>query len=268
MLGFFCLILNWYGSMSIMSDAVCQGEKMAFKLESLSQNEIYGRNQSISTHVFKILRNAIVTLKLLPGNSLSEADIAKQLGVSRQPVREAFIQLSRIGLLNIVPQKGSFIVKISERDVGNAQFIREAIEVAIVRRACDHATRAHVDRLPELIAAQNKAAAETDQERFLEMDDAFHHAVAECADCLYGWQIVEGLKAQMDRVRFLSLPPEVTALKKIITQHRRIVKAIMASDQDAAGRAMQTHLREILVSLPRLAERHQELFSQDSCINP
>lgn len=240
---------------------------MVFKLESLSPNELYARNQSISTHVFKTLRNAIVTLKLLPGNSLSEADIAKQLGVSRQPVREAFIQLSRIGLLTIIPQKGSFIVKISEGDVGNAQFIREAIEVAIVKRACAQATDEHIDRLLELIAAQNKAAAEADQERFLELDDAFHHTVAYSADCLYGWQIVENLKAQMDRVRFLSLP-EATPLKKIITQHRRIVEAIQASDQDAAGQAMKTHLREILVSLPRLAERHQELFSKDSCIHP
>jgi DNA-binding GntR family transcriptional regulator len=243
-----------------LPDNVCQGENMAFKFESLAPNEIYGRNTSIASHVFNTLRNAIVTLKLLPGNSLSEAEIAKQLGVSRQPVREAFIQLSKIGMLNIIPQKGSFVVKISERDVENARFIREAIEVAIVQRACTMITQERIDKITELIADQKKAAAESDQEHFLILDDAFHYTIALSADCLYGWNIVENLKAQMDRVRFLSLP-EATPIKKIIRQHQRIVEAIETGDPDAAGTAMKMHLNEILVSLPRLAKRHKDLFA-------
>lgn len=236
---------------------------MSFKFKSLEQNEIYSRNISIASHVFDTLRKAIVTLQLMPGNSLSEAEIAKQLGVSRQPVREAFIQLAKIGMLNIVPQKGSFIVKISVSDVNNARFIREAIEVAIVRRSCKIATQEHITNIMELIADQEKAAAESNQEQFLELDDAFHHTIAISADCLYGWQIVENLKAQMDRVRFLSLP-EATPLEKIISQHRRIAEAIQAGDKEAAGTAMKKHLSEILVSLPRLADLHQEMFTKES----
>ena len=240
---------------------------MTFKFESLVPTEIYGRNTSIASHVFHVLRNAIVTLKLLPGNSLSEAEIAKQLGVSRQPVREAFIQLSKIGMLNILPQKGSFVVKISERDVENARFIREAIEVAVVQRACTMATQTQLDKLLELIADQEKAAAESDQERFLELDDAFHFEIAQSGDCLYGWRIVENLKAQMDRVRFLSLPA-ATPITKIVQQHRQIAKAIQDGDQMEACAAMKTHLGEILDSLPRLAERHKDLFTKDSGLYP
>lgn len=234
---------------------------MPYKFEALAPNEIY-RNTSIASHVFRTLRNAIVTLKLLPGNSLSEAEIAKQLGVSRQPVREAFIQLSKIGMLKIIPQRGSFVVKISESDVNNARFIREAIEVAIVRRSCKMATNEHIDKIFALIADQKKAAAEDNQEMFLSLDDAFHQTIALSADCLYGWHIVEDLKAQMDRVRFLSLP-EATSLKKIINQHHQIAKTIKARDQVKAVTAMKKHLGEILISLPHLAEQHKDLFAKE-----
>ncbi|MGD9211921.1 MAG: GntR family transcriptional regulator [Desulfobacteraceae bacterium] len=233
---------------------------MGYKFETLVPEKIYGRNSSIASAVFNVLRNAIVTMKLLPGNSLSEAEVAKQMGISRQPVREAFIQLSKIGMLNIIPQKGSYIVKIKERDVENATFIRESIEVAIVQRACSFAKKEHIDQMFTMIARQEEAAAKADQERFLSLDDGFHHTIALSADCLYGWHIVENLKAQMDRVRFLSLP-EATPITKIVNQHLRVAQAIKSRDKDAACGAMKIHLREILHSLPRLAAKHQDMFS-------
>ena len=239
---------------------------MPHKFESLAPSEIY-RQTSIASHVFRTLRSAIVTLKLLPGDSLSEAEIAKQLGVSRQPVREAFIQLSKIGMLKIIPQRGSFVVKISESDVNNARFIREAIEVAVVRRACTMATNGHIDKIFALIADQKKAAEEEDQEHFLSLDDAYHQAIAVSADCLYGWRIVENLKAQMDRVRFLSLP-KATPLNKIIRQHQKIANMIKAHDQDEAEAAMKKHLGELLISLPQLAEQYRDLFAQDPDLYP
>lgn len=239
---------------------------MGFKFKSLAQDQIYGRSTSIASHVFNILRDAIVTLKLLPGDSLSEAEIAKQLGVSRQPAREAFIQLSKMGMLNIVPQRGSFVVKISECDVENARFIREAIETAIVQRASTMATPEHIDKILAIISDQKKAIADSNQELLLKLDDAFHNAIAVSADCLYGWHIVVNLKAQMDRVRFLSLP-EATPMEKIVSQHQNIAKAIQSKDPDAAADAMKTHLSEIMVSLPKLARRHKDMFTKETCLS-
>ncbi len=216
---------------------------------------------TIATRVYRALREAIVTMRLLPGYPLSEAEVAKQMGTSRQPVREAFIKLSEIGLVDIVPQRGTFVVKISERDVSNARFMREAIEVAIVRRACETASRADILAVQKLIDAQVEAAAASDQKRFLELDDAFHQAIAASADCLLGWRIIEDLKAQMDRVRFLSLP-QATPIETLIDQHHRIANAIAKGDADAAAAAMREHLSEILKSLPKLAESRAELFAE------
>lgn len=215
---------------------------------------------TISGRVFRSLREAIVTLRLRPGNALSEAEVARQMGVSRQPVREAFIKLQEIGLVEIVPQKGTFIVKISSGNVSNARFIREAVEVAIARRAAEVAGPRDIGALHNLLADQKRADEAGDQEWFLELDDAFHQAIARSADCLYGWGIIEDLKAQMDRVRFLSLP-EATSVDTLIAQHQSIADAIEAGDPTRAEQAMRHHLSEILTSLPRLAAAHADLFA-------
>lgn len=227
----------------------------------LSANPSEGRS-TIALRVYRKLREAIVNLQLLPGNSLSEAEVAKQMGTSRQPVREAFIKLQEIGLVEILPQRGTFVVKISVRDVENARFIREAVEVAIARKACDLAGEDDIARLQSLIEDQRRAAETDDQAWFLRLDDTFHQTIAQSADCLYGWRIIEDLKAQMDRVRFLSLPA-ATPIGKLIDQHRGIVEAIRRKDPERAEKAVRKHMSEILVSLPKLAAEHAGLFSQE-----
>jgi DNA-binding GntR family transcriptional regulator len=217
---------------------------------------------TIALRVYRALREAIVTLHLRPGNSLSEAEVAKQMGTSRQPVREAFIKLQEIGLVDIVPQRGTYVVKISARDVANARFIREAVETAIVRKACELASEHDVAVLHRLIDDQARAVEADDQEWFLKLDDAFHQAIAQSADCLYGWRIIEDMKAQMDRVRFLSLST-ATPIAKLIDQHRRIAEAIRRKDPERAEKALHKHMTEILVSLPKLAAEHAALFSDE-----
>src|SRR5688572_14759331 len=81
------------------------------------------------------IRQAIIQLRLRPGDRLSEAEVARQFGVSRQPVREAFIKLAQARLLSVRPQRGTLVRLISRQDVENAHFVREAIEIAAVRKA-------------------------------------------------------------------------------------------------------------------------------------
>jgi DNA-binding GntR family transcriptional regulator len=163
-------------------------------------------HEPVARRVFRELRNAIVTMGVRPGQALSEQEIATRLGVSRQPVREAFIKLSEAGLLTIRPQRGTFIVKISMKQVFDARFVREAVELAVVRRACAEMTPAGIEVLRANLEAQHKAAADLDPVRFMELDEAFHRDIALGVDCEYAWRVVEETKAQMDRVRYLSLP--------------------------------------------------------------
>ncbi|MDO8359914.1 MAG: GntR family transcriptional regulator [Devosia sp.] len=214
----------------------------------------------MSARVFDAVRQAIVQLRFRPGNLLSEADVARQLGVSRQPVREAFIKLAEIGLVEVKPQRGTFVQLISIRQVQNVRFIREAIEVAVVRKAAHEASPTRIDEFRRLLDAQRAAEARGDHVEFLRLDEAFHQSLAHSVDTDYAWRVLENLKAQMDRVRYLSMP-DATPIDVLIGQHGAIIDAIARHAADEAEAAMRTHLSEILTSLPRLAQAHPELFA-------
>jgi len=218
------------------------------------------RQATIGFRVFESLRSAIVQLQLQPGHLLSEADVARQLGVSRQPVREAFIKLAEVGLVEVRPQRGTYVMLISIREVQNARFIREAIEVAVARKAALEASTAKLADLHRIIEEQRAASAAGDHVAFLRFDEAFHQALAHSADCDHAWRVMENLKAQMDRVRYLSMP-NATPIETLIGQHAAIVDALSRHAPDDAEAATRAHLGEILTSLPRLAQAHPELFT-------
>src|SRR5690349_6144957 len=218
-----------------------------------------GRGGSIADQVFRTLRSSIVTMRLTPATALSEQEIADRLSVSRQPVREAFIKLSEIGLVRVLPQRGTYVEKISAKAVTDARFVREAVECAIARRASEGIAKPAVAELRHIIEEQRSAARAKDEEGFFALDDAFHRALASAAECTYAWKVVEEAKGQMDRVRFLSIPDAMPSEVPIV-QHQAILDAIAARRAGAAEQAMKDHLREILKSLPRLADAHPEMF--------
>ena len=205
------------------------------------------------------LRQAIIEMQLKPGQALSEADIARRYGISRQPVREAFIKLREIGLLQILPSRGTYVVKISVREVLNARFVREAVECAIVRSAAELINEAGCARLDGLIEEQKRVIAAGDYRAFYILDEAFHREIANVIECDYAVRVVESARAQIDRVRFLSLPG-ITSLDILIEQHQAIARALAARDAASAEAAMRQHLREILAALPSLARLHPDVF--------
>ncbi|MBL1421922.1 MAG: GntR family transcriptional regulator [Alphaproteobacteria bacterium] len=233
--------------------------KVKFELSAIQDDHGNSRRSTMGFRVFEILKQAIVQVQLRPGNLLSEAEVAKQLGLSRQPVREAFIKLADVGLVEIRPQRGTFVVFISEEEVRNARFIREAIEVAIVKKAAMEATDEDIANLNDLLLKQLEDEKTGDMSAFLAHDEEFHLAIASTGGCQKAWSIIENLKAQMDRVRYLSMGNQ-TPIKTLIAQHELIVKAIAERAPERAEAAMRLHLSEILNSLPGIREANAELF--------
>ncbi|MCA2000177.1 MAG: GntR family transcriptional regulator [Hyphomicrobiales bacterium] len=216
-------------------------------------------SEPIVPQVIQLLRQAIIEMRLQPGQALSENDIAQRYGVSRQPVREAFIKLREIGLVQILPSRGTYVVKISVREVLNARFVREAVEGAIVRSAAELIDASGIARLTALIGEQKRVAEAGDSRAFYHLDEAFHREIATIIECDYAARVVESARAQTDRVRYLSLPG-ATRLDVLIAQHQAIVAALAARDPDAAEAAMRRHLREIFAALPSLEAQYPEIF--------
>src|SRR6185312_2595757 len=123
---------------------------------------------------YDALRASIVALERTPGQRLSEAELARDLGVSRTPVREAIIQLRADGLVEVTPQLGSFVSKISLRNVREAQFAREALECAAVRVAAERIDADAAGRLRENLGLQRTAQMSADLEQFYYLDEEFH----------------------------------------------------------------------------------------------
>jgi GntR family transcriptional regulator, rspAB operon transcriptional repressor len=215
---------------------------------------------SVRQRLYQVLRQSIIQMVLAPGQALSEKEIAETFAVSRQPVREAFIRLSEAGLVEVRPQRGTYVVKISQRAVLEARFVREAIEVAVARSAAakglDSATLAE---LHDLLERQRRCIEPHDYDRFYRLDEAFHRTLALGVDQQAAWKVIEEVRAQFDRVRYLSVP-DSTPIARLIDQHAAIVAAIERRSEAEAEQAMRRHLREILISLPDLVQRFPEMF--------
>lgn len=218
-----------------------------------------GQGASAAGRVEAELRRAIVALELPPGARLSEQEIALKYGVSRQPVREALIALARTRLVDVQPQRGTVVVKFSVRKMMEARFVREAVEVAIVRQACQSFSAQSRQRIDDLLDVQEKAATRDDHAAFQRYDELFHVELTEGVGMPLAWEAIRDIKAHMDRVCQLTLPGSAVMLP-LVGQHRNIMAAIDAQDLAQAEGAMRHHLTEILRALPKTEASFPELF--------
>lgn len=208
--------------------------------------------------VYDWLRGAILSCELPPGARLSEAEISNRIGVSRQPVREAFIRLAAEGLAEIRPQRGTYVSRISASAVLSARLIREAVESDLVRMLAPIIDHAVLQGFDAEIDRQRSAIARQDVAGFIELDDRFHRLIAIAAGQEAVWLVLDGLKSQMNRLRHITA--RTFDIGKLIGQHEAIIAGLRAHDPSLAERAMRLHLRELLNDLPEIERSRPEIF--------
>lgn len=216
-----------------------------------------GANRT-SDRVFAELEAAICDLRLAPGQLLSETELARRLGVSRTPLREAIGLLADAGLVDVIPQVGTRVAMIRETAVREAQFVREALEVAAYRAAAARVER-DVGRMRGLIQLQQLAAGTGDLEAFFAADEEMHEQVYVLCGHPGVRQAVRRVKPQLDRVRRLGLR-EPTLLAELVAEHIRIVDALAAGDVPAGVADLELHCRRVLTTLPALRAAHPQYF--------
>lgn len=225
-------------------------------LASLGQVEGL-RGPSTTDLVYETLYRRIVELALPPGARISEQEVAKQVGSSRQPVRDAFFRLSRLGLVQVQPQKATVVTLISDEAVLRARFVRTALETETVRAATplDDASRRGLERLLE---EQEAALAAHDRIRFHQLDDAFHEAICAASGHGFTWAMIREIKAHMDRVRWLSL---AFGARAAFDDHVSIFEGMLAGDAGRAAGAMRIHLGRIEDILAQVRRDHPSMFA-------
>ena len=217
---------------------------------------------TLSNRTYLALREAILTLRYKPAEALRKGEICAALGVSRSPVAEAITRLAAEGLVDVVPQAGTYVARFSMADIREGAFLREALELA----AMDHlAPRLTEDQLRDLrrnLRFQEGFMQDGDYAAFYQLDGEFH-------DMLLGFtgfrkiaQLAETAWVHVNRARQLVLPVP-GRVAETLDEHRAIVNALADHDGPAARAAMQHHLRQLMRFLTPLEQAHPDLFDPD-----
>lgn len=214
---------------------------------------------SATDQVFDALYGAVISVKLPPGTKVSEADIAKQLGVSRQPVRDAFFRLSNLGFLSIRPQRATVITQISLRAVSDAVFTRIALEVECLRTAmtlsCDDLINSLSDNLDK-----QRDEANANRDDFHTLDEQFHETICITAGHAHVWSLIRAQKAHLDRIRYLTLSVERRAV--VIDEHKSILDAIIKNNFPLAEQRLRAHIEDVIREARGIRDHRPEFFEK------
>ncbi|MFH8466966.1 GntR family transcriptional regulator [Streptomyces sp. NPDC017991] len=215
--------------------------------------------------IYLKLRQMVLTLELAPGAALSENELAASMGVSRTPVRESLILLAQEGLVQVFPKIGSFVSRVDPGQVADAQFLREAVELASLDDLPAELDPAAVGALRDNLDRQRRA--DLGLEEFFALDEAFHQGLMRLSGHGNVWTTVAAAKSHLDRARRLGLHENVSPAV-FVTQHREIFDAIADGNLPLARTAMRTHLRAVFDDIERIRAHSPELFATDASSVP
>lgn len=209
--------------------------------------------------VFDFLYERILTLDLMPGASISEAEVAAEMGVSRQPVRDAFSRLGSLGLLLIRPQKATTVCKFSEVQISVARFVRLSIELEVIRSAVENWNSTFIDKFETNLARQRLAAGKCDKVAFRQLDAEFHRLLCEAANRVEVHDVITANKMKVDRMCLLSMADE-RELVKLQDDHQTIFDACSKGDVSSALSAMRKHLGRLDQQIKKIVAEHGDYF--------
>ncbi len=224
--------------------------------------------KKLSEQIYEFLRMQIVKRQIPPGTALSENELAAHFDVSRNPIREAIGRLRNNHLIEIMPQKGTFVTKISISNLKDICFVRGALETAAVRNIPNLTEKefsAVIKALDKNMAQQRKqqSCKTENSSRFLELDDEFHRIICDLSKTSLSWQMIHSVKANMDRVRYLSLS-HVTTVSELSQCHEKIYEAIAARNIEKACELIEKHSYEITRTYKQIMEESSEDWFEET----
>jgi DNA-binding GntR family transcriptional regulator len=200
-----------------------------------------------SERAYEVTKEMVITGELPGGLLLSEGEIAARLGVSRTPVREAFLRLQTEGLLTLFPKRGAVVVPIAPDEADDVLDAREAVECAAVRRIVGRPEHvpAVVAGLHRLLREQERHSAAQDVDAFATVDALFHQAIVEAGKNTLMLRFYASLSDRQRRMGVRAFGPDPALLPEALRHHRQLVSAIESLDADAFTDALRGHLNGI-----------------------
>ncbi|MFO6495047.1 MULTISPECIES: GntR family transcriptional regulator [Bacillus] len=215
--------------------------------------------RSARDQVYDWLKEDIMKFRLTPGTHISEKEISERYEVSRTPVREAFLQLSREGLLEIYPQKGTRVSLIDLHLVEEARFMRENLEKAVAELACEDFPEQAVIELEHNLNMQQLSMKQKNYESLFDLDEAFHKTIFDGCQKSNIWSVIQQMNVPFRRIRFLRLAADFN-WDTIYSQHAAILEAIKSKQPSEARRIAEEHLQLVIVDREMLIEEFPGYF--------
>jgi DNA-binding GntR family transcriptional regulator len=217
---------------------------------------------SLAMKAYATLKLAILNLTYRPGAPLKKPEICEQLGISRSPVSEAVARLAAEGLVDVIPQAGTFVARFSLGEIREGAFVREALEIAAVERVAPVITDDQLVLLRRNLRLQAGLIEDQDFDGFYESDAAMHELIHSFTGFRRLTQLTETAWVHVNRARRLILP-QPGRVQLTLEEHQTIVSALERRDPDAARQAMRHHLGQLLSLLEPLIKERPEFFDQD-----
>lgn len=221
-----------------------------------------GARRTSVDEIFDHLREEILSLRLRPGDKISEADIAAQFGVSRQPVRDAFSRLATLDLLMIRPQRATEVKRFSMREIVKSRFVRAAIEQEVLRRAAQYCDAQGAGALELALTAQEQALQNGSFDAFGKLDYEFHEILCKIAKADFAFDVIMLEKSKVDRLCVLGLSKE-DRMPELVADHREIAEAVKGHDLELAVEIGMRHLSRLDDTIEKISTTNANYFEPE-----
>lgn len=214
--------------------------------------------ENARSYAVRVLTHNIINLELEPGSAISENELATIFNISRTPIREALIELHKLQLVEVYPQRGSYISKIDYDLIEETRFIRLTIENAIIQLACEGITDEYKNKLENNIIFQKSCLQMKEDEKLWQYDDEFHKLLFQSVNKSKVYDILKIQMIHFDRLRIFMLKNLKDV--KIVEDHENILYAIKRGDKELATMLINKHLLRDQPEQAKLKELYPQFF--------
>lgn len=221
---------------------------------------LFKENESVREYAYRTLRENILKLKLKPGDKISEKEISDTLSISRTPVREAFIRLSQEQLLEVLPQRGTYISKINTSQIAEFRFLRVTLQQAVMKLACEKFPPEYQQKIIDCLEEQSTCVKIKNYSRFFELDNGMHSIIFSGCEKPNIWQLMQNTNLNYIRSRVLDLHSKNNEIDLLFTQHQQIVEAILNHDSVLGNKIITEHINKVIGDIEELKTIYPDYF--------
>lgn len=216
------------------------------------------RGESNREYARRMLKENIVQLILEPGCLIGEQEIAEELGMSRTPVREAIMELTKTKIIEVLPQKGTYVSYLDYDLIEEARFLRMTLELALMEEIVEKATEADFARMEANVAMQRFYLERANQVSLMQLDNDFHRMFFEICNKMQCYSLSREFGIHFDRVRFASL--EDVRDNKTVQDHEDMIQMLRRGDVVRAKNVLRVHLSRFQTDKVKIQAAHGNYF--------